>query len=148
MTAGEVRAAQEGKQHFCISVWDHKTSASQGSARLGVQPRVHQLLLRYIDGSESSDLVFKTSSGEKVTHIGLELEKLAEGFGKKFAITPTQNRKMIATVVGKTGTEQDEKDAAAHMSHSLDMHRSAYQHLKGGAEESIARFVNKLSVPV
>ena len=43
--------------------------------------KVYQLLERYCADSEGSDLVFTTSTREKVTHIGYELEKLSEAFG-------------------------------------------------------------------
>lgn len=47
------------------------------------------------------------TSGEKVTHIAHELEMLAEAFGKKFTVTPTLNRKKVATAVGLNGSEMD-----------------------------------------
>jgi len=119
-------------------VWDHKTVSSHGPARIVLHVRVYQMLLDYMGSKEGADLVFLTSSGEKVTHVGLELEKLGESFGKKFSISPTMNRKQVATAIFKTGSETDEKAAADHMTHSLEVHRSTYQH-KGGAEETVSR---------
>ena len=49
MTAGEVMAAQKSKSSafMTISVWQHKTTATHGSAHVVVHMRVYQLLLRY-----------------------------------------------------------------------------------------------------
>ena len=76
-----------------ISVWQHKTTNSHGAAKLAVHVKVYQLLTRYCGEREGSDLVFITATGEKVTHMGYELEKFSEHFGKKFLVTPTLNRK-------------------------------------------------------
>lgn len=56
-----------------ISVWDHKTASSHGAARLAVHVKVYQLLKRYMGSKEGPDLVFTTTTGEKVTHVGLDL---------------------------------------------------------------------------
>lgn len=142
MTVAEVQAATKSREYRVISVWEHKTTNSHGAAKLAIHIKVYQLLQRFIIEKEGSDLVFTTSNGEKVTHISVELDKLAEAFGKKFSITPTLNRKQIATVIGNRGTEAEERDAASHMSHSLEIHRASYQH-KGGVEQSVSRFVTR-----
>ena len=82
--------------------------------------------------------MFKTSTGEKVTHIGYELQKLSDAFGKKFTMTPTLNRKAVATAVGLTGSDADERNASKHMTHSVDVHRDSYQH-SGGAEQHVCK---------
>lgn len=48
MTAGEVLSAQKCREYQIIMVWEHKTVATHGSARIAVHIRVYQLLLRYI----------------------------------------------------------------------------------------------------
>lgn len=80
-----------------------------------------------MEPKQGADLVFTTSMGERVTHIANELEKLGEHFGKKFSITPTLARKQIATALSETGTEADVRSTAKYMTHSLEIHRSAYQ---------------------
>ena len=87
-----------------------------------------------------ADLVFTTGTGEKVQHIGTELERLAEHFGKKFTITPTMNRKQIATAVAKSGSEADVRATASFMTHSLTVHQSTYQQ-HGRAEETVDRYL-------
>lgn len=140
MTAGEVATASKNREYRVVSVWEHKTTNSHGSAKLAVHIKVYQLLQRYIGDRSGADLVF-TSNGEKVTHVGLELEKLGEAFGKKFSITPTLNRKIIATAVFQTGDEATERATACHMTHSLSVHRSAYQH-GDGAEDAVSRYAH------
>lgn len=73
--------------------------------------------------------MFQTASGAKLTHVAIELERFSELFGKRFAVTPTNNRKAIATVVGLGSSEAEERRVANFMSHSIDVARSSYQHL-------------------
>lgn len=49
MTAGEVLAAQKAKSslYMTVSVWEHKTVSTYGSASIVMHMRVYQLLLRY-----------------------------------------------------------------------------------------------------
>lgn len=70
----------------------------------------------------------------------MELDRLSDHFGKKFSVTPTMNRKQIAKAVGMSGSEVDVRGTAAHMSHSLEVHRSAYQG-KQNSGETIERYV-------
>jgi hypothetical protein len=79
--------------------------------------------------------VFTTSSGERVTHITTELEKLSEHFSKKFSVTPTMNRN---TALSKSATEADVRASARHMTHSVDVHKSTYQQ-KGKVGEAVRR---------
>ena len=79
-----------------------------------------------------------TNAGERVNHVGHELEQLGLHFNKKFSVTPTLNRKSIATQLAKTGTDKDICAAASHMTHSVTMHQTTYQH-GGGADESVNR---------
>ncbi len=69
-------------------VWEHKKA---GSALLAVHTRVYDLLLEYMRPKVGADLVFHTASGENVTDMGIELEKLSEHFGQKF-ISPSGKR--------------------------------------------------------
>ena len=94
-------------------------TASHGSANIAMQNRVHQLLTKYAGEKAGADLIFTTPSGERVTHVGTELEKLSEHFGKKFQVTPTMARKQIATSVAQAETTEGEVCAvASHMTHS------------------------------
>lgn len=77
-----------------------------------------------------ADPVFTTSTGEKVTHIAAELEKLGEHFGKKFSLTPTPVCKQIDTAVCLTGTKADVKSKYLLM--------SAHQ-LKGNTDKCVDR---------
>ena len=69
MTLGEVKRATEytrGKLTFrCISVWEHKTTSSFGSAKVVLPEWVFRLLNKYAEGHDDSDLVFVTTGGEK-----------------------------------------------------------------------------------
>ena len=84
-------------------------------------------------------LVFTTSTGEKVTHIAAELEKLSEHFGMKFVVTPTMNRKQIATSVNQIGTDADVRATASYLTHSLEVHQSSYQQ-KANTDETVKRY--------
>ncbi len=44
-------------------------------------------------------------------------------------ITPTLNRKAIATKVAKDCSDSEERQVAKYMTHSLDVARASYQHL-------------------
>ena len=92
MTVTEVREAKVHKEYHVVSVWEHKTTNTHGAAKIAVNARGYSLLIRYTGEREGSDLVFLTKGGDKLTHIGYELEQLSQAFGKKFVITPTLNR--------------------------------------------------------
>lgn len=144
MTAGEARASRtltskKSKDYRVMSVWNHKTVITHGAAQIACHIKVYQLLMEYIGDKKGADLVFTTSSGERVTHIGLELEKLGDVFGKKFIVTPTMNRKQIATTLSQTGSEADVRGGAMHMSHSLQVHQGSYQQ-KGRADDAVERY--------
>lgn len=143
MTVGEIRDAERSKDHRVISVWEHKTVAAHGPAKIACHVKYYQLLLDLIGDRERSDIFFLTSTGEKVTHVAYELEKLGDAFGKKLICTPTMNRKRIATSIGAEGSEKAEKGAASHMSHSIEVHRSVYQH-HGDKHESVDKYVFEL----
>jgi hypothetical protein len=70
-----------------------------------------------------------------VTHITTELEKLSEHFSKKFSVTPTMNRKSVATALSKSATVADVRASARH---SVDVHKSTYQQ-KGEVGEVVKR---------
>lgn len=79
MTVNEVKGAWKHGTHWVISVWDHKTVTAHGPARI-------VMVLEEIGDKEGANLVFTTTSGTKVTHMAIELEKLGEAFGKKFQV--------------------------------------------------------------
>ncbi len=58
MTANEVLEAEKFKIFYVISVWEHKTVSSYGSARIALDVRVYQLLLVYMGSKKGPDLVF------------------------------------------------------------------------------------------
>lgn len=141
MTAEEVASAEKSGAYYVIKVWNHKTSATHGSARIAAHQRIYELLVSYMDTKRGSALVFTTATGERVTHSALELEKLGEHFGKNLAISPTLNRKQIASAVAKCGSEADVRATAKHMTHSLEVHRSSYQQ-PGDADDAVDRYLN------
>jgi hypothetical protein len=98
---------------------------------------VYQLHCRFLGSKTGADLVFTTGNGEKVTHVGVELEKLSEFFGKKFTVTPTMNRKQMASSVNQSGTDADVRATASYMSHSLEVHKAAYQQ-KANTEKTVS----------
>jgi hypothetical protein len=138
MTAGEVHAADKSREYRVVKVWDHKTVSSHGSAKVAMHVKVYQLLVGYLGDKTGADLVFISTAGEKLTHLTVELEKLSEHFGKRFSITPTINRKQIATTLGFSGSEADIRNAAKHMAHSVEVHQSTYQ-VGGGASVDVER---------
>lgn len=139
MTAKEVRLAERSRGHWVIYVWDHKTANAHGSARIVASERVFEMLQKHLGDKHGDDLVFVTSEGKRVTHIASELQQLGHAFGKKLQVTPTTARKMIATSVGLTGTDAEERNIAKHLTHSIDIHRAAYQH-QGKTSESVSTY--------
>ena len=91
MTIAEVKRAAVITRGFTtfytISVWEHKTKTSFGSAKVVLPEWVFTLLKKYIDDFRGEytdeDLVFVTRSGEKISKLAGELEKLSSQFGKK-----------------------------------------------------------------
>ena len=122
-----------------ISVWNHKTAAQHGAAKIVTPTWLYAIIKRFVEGKDTSDLAFTTSGGGKISHTGIELEQLSAAFGKKFAITPTENRKAIATEIAEIGTEAEIRKTARHMTHSVDTARRAYQHIDG-AESGVEVF--------
>ena len=91
MTIAEVKRAAVITRGFTtfytISVWGHKTKTSFGSAKVVLPEWVFTHLKKYIDDFRGEymdeDLVFVTRSGEKISKLAGELEKLSSQFGKK-----------------------------------------------------------------
>lgn len=129
MTASEVKAKYESRGLCVVHVWEHKTVTSHGSAKIVMPPWVYEILMTYTGDKTGADRVFQTTTGEPVTHLSIELEKLGNIFGKKLTMSPTTNRKTVATTVGRTVSDAEERRVAAFMSHSLNTARSNYQHL-------------------
>ena len=78
----------------------------------------YPIIFKYVEGRESSDLAFTTSGGGKISHTRIVLEQLSAAFGKRFSITPTENRKAIP--------EAEVRKAAKYMTHSVETARRAY----------------------
>ena len=79
MTIKEAREFTRGFHTFyTISVWDHKTTAAYGSAKIVIPKWVYTTLLKYIEkhreGCKNEDLIFINTKGEKVTKLAGELE--------------------------------------------------------------------------
>ena len=62
-------------------------------------------------------------------------------------VAPTMNRKFIATVVVQNGFEAQERSAANFMTHSVDVARSSYQHLRSTGR-AVEAFTNLQNVAV
>lgn len=94
MTLSEVSRAAAYTRGFTtfhtISVWEHKTTSSFGSAKIVLPEWVFTLLKEYIrkfrEGCSEEDLVFVTTTDEKISKIAGELEKLSSQFGKKVQV--------------------------------------------------------------
>ena len=71
MTASEVMDATSSNTFQVISVWDHKTAAAHGPAKIALKEEIYQLLVQYMGSKTGADLVFTTSGGKRLTHIGL-----------------------------------------------------------------------------
>ncbi len=88
MTMGEFYNAETKGDLKVVSVWNHKTANKHGSARIVIPQKIYQIIQDHFpSSSEESSLVFKTEAGTRITHIGTELSKLGETFGKKFAVS-------------------------------------------------------------
>lgn len=105
--------------------------AAHGPAKIACHVKYYQLLMDLIGDKERSDILFLTSTGEKVTHIAHEL---GEAFGKKLMCTPTMNRKRIATSIGAR------KPRRVQPTTCLTPLSSVYQHL-GDKDESVNKYV-------
>ena len=73
MTAAKVKSATKCKRHFIISVWDHKTAKSHGSAKIAVREDIYKLLIEFMGDKCSADLVFTTVGGKRVTYSAIAL---------------------------------------------------------------------------
>ena len=85
MTVGEVSRAVSHGSYKVIMVASHKTSATHGAAKQTILGQIYQVLTDFMGiNKEGSDLVFVTSTGQKIKNLSSESEKLTEAFGKKF----------------------------------------------------------------
>ncbi|XP_064383608.1 uncharacterized protein LOC135332181 isoform X2 [Halichondria panicea] len=119
MTMGELRSAEEKNKFRVVSVWGHKTVTAHGAARIVMPAKVYEIIMEHSPQGEDTNLVITTASGGKVTHMAEELTKLGDSFGKKFAITPTLNRKAIATQVGRVCSEVEERQLSGQIHDTL-----------------------------
>ncbi len=88
MIMGEFYNAETKGDLRVVSVWEHKTANRHGSARIVIPQNIYLLIQDNFSSSfEESSLVFKTESGTKISHIGTELSKLGEKFGKKLVVS-------------------------------------------------------------
>ena len=55
MTASEMMGATQSKAYYVIGVWDHKTAASHGPAKIAVQDDVYTLLVEHMGGKTGAD---------------------------------------------------------------------------------------------
>lgn len=134
MEAEELKAATVNDDGMaCIKVWNHKTVAVFGPARIVCPLWVYDLAKRHARGKQGEELVFTTAYGGKLTHIGVELERLGKLFGKNLTVSATTNRKATATAVAlaKT-TDLEVRSLASYMTHSVSTAQAAYQHITTG----------------
>lgn len=88
MTMGELDSAETKGDLKVVSVWNHKTAAAHGAARIIIPSQIFQLIKDQSPSpSEESQLVFQSEAGTKITHMGSELATLGDKFGKKFAVS-------------------------------------------------------------
>lgn len=131
MEADKLKAAVTNSEGMvCIKVWNHKTVAAFGCARI-VRPKwVCELTTRHACGKQGAELVFTTGNGEKkLTHIEVELERLGKLFGKDIRVNSTTNRKATSTAVGLARTSDLEvRSLASYMTHITTTAQTSYQH--------------------
>ncbi len=87
MTMRELRSTENKNEFKVVSVWGHKTATSHGSARIVMPVNIYKIIIDQSPPGEDTNLVFTTAAEGKVTHIGAELTKLGDSFGKKFAVS-------------------------------------------------------------
>ena len=151
MTVGEVQRATQHGLFKVIARCSHKTSTSHGLAKIILPNYIYDLLQSLVSpDKKNNDLVFTTSSGQSVTNVGLELEKLGDTFreefpSKQYWFNPVLDCKttirlhLVSTAVGLNGTEQEERAVATMMSHSVEVARRSYQHT-GTASEAVRTY--------
>ena len=92
MTIGEAKNAKDFVRGFnrfkTISVWQHKTAAQFGSAKVVLPYKVYELLLKYMEKyrpeATDEDLIFVSpATGERIQRVAGVLEQLSAHFGKK-----------------------------------------------------------------
>ena len=87
MTVGEVRAAVQHGEYRVIAVAHHKTSSSRGYAKLTIPLHIFDILKATIEDKVDCDLVFTTSTGQRMKNVSCEVDKLGEMFGKRFNVS-------------------------------------------------------------
>ena len=118
----------ELQTYHIISVWDHKTKAAHGSARLVVPDRMYKLIQHYVQylrptpETGSEEYVFLNSHGKHLTHTANDLKLLASEFGEEeLDLTPTEIRKQVSTSAASHCTDADLRRVAKHMGHDLPL---------------------------
>ena len=96
MTICEAKNAKDFVRGFnrfkTISVWQHKTAAQFGSAKVVLPLNVYELVQKYVDtyrpAAADEHLVFVSpSTGERIQRIAGVLEQLSAHFGKKVSFS-------------------------------------------------------------
>ena len=113
MTIAEMKRAAVFRRGFTsfytISVWEHKTTGSFGSAKVVLPEWVFSLLKKYVEqyrgDSEDHDLVFVTRTGERISKLVGELEKLSSQFGKKVCYIHTIHAYIHFTMIPYLNTD-------------------------------------------
>ena len=144
MTIGEVRAAEAVNRcsttFFRIRVWEHKTTASFGSAAIVVPLGIYTMLKSYIEcvrrEGEDEDLVFLTNNGNPLTKAGHELENLASSLKEELPLTPSLNRKILATTAAANLEDDQLRVVANHMTHDVKT-AARYYYIQRDAETAM-----------
>ena len=144
MTIGEVQAAEA--VHRCsttfyrIRVWEHKTTASFGSAGIIVPSGIYSMLRSYIEcvrqEGEDEDPVFLTNNGNPLSKAGNELENLARSLNEEVPLTPSLNRKILATTAAANLEDDQLRVVANHMTHDIKT-ATKYYHIQKDAETAM-----------
>ena len=154
MTIKQVHSAEAihraRETFYRIRVWEHKTTQSFGSASIIVPLRMFSMLSSYIentrDGAEEEDLVFVSSYGKPIAKAGDELKHLAQAFGEEIPLTPTMNRKILATKAAAKLEDEDMRKVATHMTHDINTAKK-YYHIQQDKETAMDAF-HLLNQPV
>ena len=148
MTIGQVKSAESvhkrEESFYRIRCWEHKTTQSFGSANVVVPFQIFAMLLSYVDSvraeATDDDLVFLSSSGKPIAKAGSELQHLAKALGEDdIALTPSINRKIIATQAAASLEDDKMRRVATHMTHDVTTAKK-YYHIQKDKETAVDAF--------
>ena len=130
------RVDTEASSYRIVSVRQHKTASSHGSARVVVTQEIVPLVECYIDRVRPApspgceNLLFLTASGIKLAQTSKDFRCLSKEVGEDMKVTSTNMRKLVSTKVSRK-TDGEVSSVAKHMTHGVEMARAAYQQHQG-----------------